>query len=120
MKPYRITAHVTTKYTVEVHAETGDDAQAQAEDFDHIGIGNAGEFEGFVKIEVTDVELLYPEDQDGENVGMERVPNAETLAAVEELESGGGEFVDLDSLKAPEGAEESGAGGEEETDVQED
>lgn len=114
MKQYKVTAHVTTKYTVEVHAETEDDAQAQTEDFDHVGIGNAGEFEEFVGVEVTDVEVLHPEDHDEDNVGVELTPEdqadlaeaEEALAEPKQVKLNDDGSIDLDSLKGSEGVED--------------
>ena len=62
MKPYKLTVEVTTKHTVEVHGEDEDHATAQAEKMDNTQIENAGDYIRTIKVEVTDIELLYPED----------------------------------------------------------
>ena len=64
MKPYKLTVEVTTKHTVEVHDEDEDHATAQAEKMDNTQIENAGDFIETTKVEVTDIELVYPEDEE--------------------------------------------------------
>lgn len=97
MKAYRLEAEVTTKWIIEVHGEDDAAVTQTAEDMDSVQIEAAGDFVESVKVEVTNTELMYPEDQEDEEVEPEPEPEQE--------------FVDLDSLGAPEKAE---AGEEEE------
>jgi hypothetical protein len=114
MKPYKVRVEVTTAYTVEVHAELQEQAEHQVGTMDLDQIENAGEFAELVKVEVVDSEMLHPEDQDDENVGVEPEYTEEDQADLAEFEEALAEpgsapieeFVDLDSLKAPEGSEE--------------
>jgi hypothetical protein len=64
MKPYTVTAEVTTSWTLEVHGEDEDHTTHQVEHMDSTQIENAGEFIETVKVEVTDIELVYPEDEE--------------------------------------------------------
>ena len=64
MKPYKLTVEVTTKHIVEVHGENEDHATAQAEKMNHTQVENAGEYIETVKVEVTDIELVHPEDEE--------------------------------------------------------
>ncbi len=113
MKPYKTTIAVTTKYTVEVHGEDEHIVQETAEKMDSVQIANAGDIvAGDDAIEVLDIELLYPENYEEEEV-VESEPEPkpddkeDERRLIEEEK-----FVDLDSLKASDPVE-----GEEDTDV---
>lgn len=81
MKPYKVTAQVTTKHTLEVHGDDENDVQAKAEKMDSTQVGNAGEYVKTVKVEVTDIELMYPEDEEEPE---RKVVDPELLTAPEE------------------------------------
>ena len=83
MKPYRITAHVTTEYTLEVHGEDENAVIEQAEKMDKTQIENAGEYINTAKVEVTDLELVYPEDEEKPEP---KIVDPSLLVAPEEVE----------------------------------
>jgi len=101
MKPYKVEIEFKTKWTMEVHGTDEESVRETVKNMNHHQIEDGGDFEEILGIEVLDVVDLDPPDDEEP----ERVPNAETLAAIEELESGGGEFVDLNSLLGPEEGE---------------
>lgn len=110
MKAHRLEVEVTTKYIIEVHGENEAEATQTAENMDNTQIEAAGDFVESVKVEVTDIEVMYPEDEEEDERGetVEHIPNALTVETLEKSERGEDieEFVDLDSLKAPEEVEE--------------
>jgi hypothetical protein len=79
MKPYKVTAELTTKHTLEVHGEDENAVTHQVEHMDSTQIENAGEFVETIKVEVTDIELVYPEDEEEPEVEEEETPEEETL-----------------------------------------
>lgn len=83
MKPYTVTLEVTTRWTMEVHAENEEDAQAVAEDLELDAIENGGDFGELSSVEVMDIEVVYPEDEDeeGDELG---ATDAELLHAEDE------------------------------------
>ena len=89
MKAYRVETEITTKWVIEVHGKDETEVTATTEGMDNTQIEAAGDFVESVKVEVVDVEMMYPEDEDQDD----------------EKE----EFVDLDSLKASEGSSEGGS-----------
>ena len=78
MKPYKITAEITTSWTLEVHGDDEDHATQQTEKMDSTQIENAGDFIETVKVEVTDIEMVYPEDEEEPEVEEEETPIEET------------------------------------------
>jgi hypothetical protein len=64
MKPYTVIAEVTTRWTLEVHGEDEVAITKQVEHMDSTQIENAGDYVETVKVEVTDLELVYPEDEE--------------------------------------------------------
>jgi hypothetical protein len=112
MKPYKVLAEVTTRYTVEVH---GEDEGAVYDTVELMGpqdVMDAGEFESTVDVACVSMELLHPEDYDEPDEMVELSPEDQAdLAAAEESLAEPGE-ADLDDLEEFES--------EEETDGQED
>lgn len=64
MKPYRVEIDITTKYAIEVHAETEIEAIQQAEDLSLSSIEDGGDFIEMVDITVGNVKLLEPEEEE--------------------------------------------------------
>lgn len=102
MKPYKVTVAVTTKYIVEVHGEDEHTVQETAEKMDSVQIANAGDIvAGDESVEVLDIELLYSEDhEDEEPIDVPKEYTEEEIANITPRRDE--EFVDLDSLKAPD------------------
>jgi len=65
MKPYRVTVEVTTTYTVEVHAETANQAECKASLLDLEEI-EAGEDQATTSVSVGDAEEIQREDEEDE------------------------------------------------------
>lgn len=64
MKPYKLQVEVTTIWTLEVHGENENAVTEQAEKMDKVQVENAGDYLNTVKVEVMDIELVYPEDEE--------------------------------------------------------
>jgi hypothetical protein len=74
MKPYTVTAEVTTRWTLVVHGEDEVAITKQVEHMDSTQIENAGDYVETVKVEATDIELVYPEDEEEPEVEEEETP----------------------------------------------
>jgi hypothetical protein len=62
MKPYQVEVEVTTRHTIEVHAEDGQDAVSKARNMDDCDVVNQASSSELVSIEVNSVERLEMED----------------------------------------------------------
>lgn len=89
MKAYRVEIEVTSKYVLEVHAEDKEHAIEQTEEMNLDNIECAGDYVELTGVEVTDVELMYPHDDD--DVEIEDEPEEEEEPEPEEETKPGGE-----------------------------
>ena len=64
MKSYKVEIDITTRYTIEVHAETEIEAIQQAEDLSLSSIEDGGDFIEMVDVAVGNVKLLEPEEEE--------------------------------------------------------
>ena len=64
MKPYRAEVEVTTKYSIEVHAENETEATQHVEDMSGHQIEDGGDFIELVGVEVVDIEPMEPDDDE--------------------------------------------------------
>lgn len=85
MQPYKVIAQITTKWTIEVHANDKTEAQTTVEDLGQNAIEIGGDFEGLVSVEVTGVELLEVEsEEDREFIDMDDLAGGEPAVYTEE------------------------------------
>jgi hypothetical protein len=73
MKPYKVYIDVTNRYSLEIHADSQDDAEAQAEKLTFFQIEAGGNHEEAVGMEVVDIEPLFPPDDEDESVVQEAI-----------------------------------------------
>ena len=69
MKAYKITVKVETQWTLEVHAETEEDAKEQAERLTLHEIEAGGDLVGLESTEATDAEEMYPPEEEADEIG---------------------------------------------------
>jgi hypothetical protein len=62
IKPYSVEVEVTTRWTVEIHADNEDEAKEKAEELAFSEIEISGDFEETLSAEVTNIEEIINDD----------------------------------------------------------
>ena len=88
MKPYKVYIDITNRYSVEIHGHDQNDVQAQAEKLSKHQIEDGGNYEEIVGIEVVDIEPLYQEADEDEEIVKQAIKEGEIEEEGDETDTG--------------------------------